>query len=174
MTGTASDIVIRPAEMADAATIHAGLQMIADALDMAARITSSVEDIRIQGFADPPAFHALIAESGKRFAGMSLFFRSFSTWRGQTGAYIQDFVVDPAFRGTNLAERLIAATAREAATLWDARYLRLSVDVDNSRARRFYERAGLGWARSEAIHAAYDDDFQRLARQHVTTGRQPA
>lgn len=161
-------VSIRPAVVTDAATIHAGLLMIAKAVGAEEKIVSTIADIERGGFGDRPAFVALIAESGSDFAGMSVFFRSFSTWRGQSGAYIQDFVVAEAFRGTGLAERLVRATARHVRDLWDARFLRLSVDADNARARRFYEQMGLAWSRSEAIHAAYGPDFDLLANANVT------
>lgn len=156
---------IRFATPDDAETIHLGLKMIETATHQQGKVTSTPDDLRRYGFSDPPSFLTLIAEIDGQFAGMSLFFRSFSTWRGMPGAYIQDFVVVDAFRGKGVAEALLKASAREAKKAFGARYLRLAVDVDNHRARRFYESMGLTWSRSEAIHAAYGAYFQALAAE---------
>ena len=103
--------------------------------------------------------------ASKVFAGMCLFFPSFSTWRGQKGAYIQDIVVDERFRGFGVGVALVRHTAAHVRAEGGT-YLRLSVDAENVSAQHFYERLGLSWSRDEHIHAAYGDAFQMLAGQH--------
>lgn len=162
MRDTPDNLVIRRAGAADAEAIHAGLLRIAEHLDEKDKITSTPEHLRLYGFGPNPAFSVLIAEIDGIFAGMSLYFRSFSTWRGVPGAYIQDFVVDPAFRGKRVGEALLRQTAKDVRAGGGA-YLRLAVDADNHSAQRFYEAMGLGWSKNERIHAAYGDAFQNLA-----------
>jgi ribosomal protein S18 acetylase RimI-like enzyme len=162
MGATLPDLVIRRAVAADAGTIHAGLMMIAEHLDETHYITSTPDDILRHGFGEPPAFQALIAEHGAAFAGMSLWFASFSTWRGRPGAYIQDFVVDKAFRGKGVGEALMQATAR-AVRAEGGSYLRLAVDAENATAQKFYNRAGLEWWPHERVFVAYDEAFERIA-----------
>ena len=122
-------------------------------------------------FADIPPhlpLGPLLPDGEKReaiFAGMCLFFPSFSTWRGQKGAYIQDIVVDERFRGVGVGVALIRHTAAHVRAEGGT-YLRLSVDAENVSAQHFYERLGLSWSRDEHIHAAYGDAFQLLAGQH--------
>ena len=101
-------------------------------------------------------------KSTKIFAGMCLFFPSFSTWRGQRGAYIQDIVVDERFRDRGIGISLLRHTAAHVREQGGT-YLRLSVDAKNVSAQRFYERLGLSWSQEERIHAAYGDAFQLLA-----------
>lgn len=172
MAGAISErlVLTRLATAEDVATIHQGLHLIAGALHLEAKIISTPEDIRKHGFGDHPLFTALIAEVDGAFAGMSLFFASFSTWRGEPGAYIQDFVVAEAYRGQGVAEALLRETAAYAKAEMGARYLRLAVDTDNHRARRFYEGMGLAWSRSEAIHAAYGASFEALAERRPSVG----
>ncbi|WP_436103660.1 N-acetyltransferase family protein [Pararhizobium sp. LjRoot238] len=86
----------------DAKLIHAGLLTIAKYLGSEERVTSTPDDIRRHGFGAQQAFTVLIAEIEGAFAGMCLFFQSFSTWRGQKGAYIQDIVVEERFRGAGV------------------------------------------------------------------------
>lgn len=156
---------IRLAHADDAGAIHAGLLMIAAHLGSEGKVTSTVEDIRRHGFGGQPAFTVLIAEIDSDFAGMVLFFDSFSTWRGQRGAYVQDIVVDQRFRGHGIGVALLRAAAAHVRDAGGA-YLRLSVDAANVQAQKFYTRLGLEWSQEERLHAAYGESFQALAGQH--------
>lgn len=157
-----SGIAIRAAVASDAEAIHAALLGIAEAVGGTGRVRSTVEDIRRHGFGADPAFEALVAETDGGIVGLCLFFRSFSTWRGTCGAYVQDLYVAPVLRGRGVGEALLrrlAATAR--ARGWA--YLRLSVDAENLGARAFYERLGMAWSRQEHIFTATGAAFEALA-----------
>jgi ribosomal protein S18 acetylase RimI-like enzyme len=157
-----SPVGIRLAEPTDAATIHAAIRRIGAHLGTEHRITSTSEDISRFGFGAGARFATLIAEIGDDFAGMCLFFPSFSTWRGVPGAYIQDIFVEERFRGRGVGETLVRATARHVRDEGGG-YLRLSVDSGNEDAKRFYESLGMTWSRDEHIHAAYGEAFAALA-----------
>ncbi|MBP1860611.1 GNAT family N-acetyltransferase [Rhizobium herbae] len=156
---------IRLATSKDAQLIHAGLLTIARHLGSEGKVTSTPEDLRKHGFGAQPAFAVLIAEIGGGFAGMCLFFPSFSTWRGQKGAYVQDIVVEEQFRGAGVGVALLRRTAAHVRAEGGT-YLRLSVDAKNVSAQHFYERMGLAWSEEERIHAAYGDAFEALAGLH--------
>ncbi|WP_341487896.1 GNAT family N-acetyltransferase [Pararhizobium sp. A13] len=156
---------VRLAVAEDAKLIHTGLLTIAKHLGSEERVTSTPDDIRRHGFGAQPAFTGLIAEIDGAFAGMCLFFQSFSTWRGQKGAYIQDIVVEEQFRGAGIGVALLRHTAAHVRASGGA-YLRLSVDARNVSARHFYERMGLAWSEEERIHAVYGDAFETLAGLH--------
>jgi ribosomal protein S18 acetylase RimI-like enzyme len=162
MGGTHPDLIIRRAVADDAEAIHAGLMRIARHLKATGKVTSTPDDLRRHGFGPHPAFHVLIAEIDGAFAGMCLWFDSFSTWRGRPGAYIQDIVVDQAFRGHGIGEALLRKTAKTVSEAGGA-YLRLSVDARNISAQRFYQKMGLDWMIEERIHAIYGQAFEALA-----------
>jgi ribosomal protein S18 acetylase RimI-like enzyme len=154
---------IRSATPDDAHTIHAAILGIAEAVGQVAKVTSTPQDIARHGFGEEPAFGVLIAEMDDVFAGLCLYFPSFSTWYGRPGVYVQDLYVEPAFRGRGVGERLLrrlAAQTRDGGGV----YLRLSVDVENSSAQRFYEKIGLEWSREEKIFAARGEAFLALAK----------
>ena len=157
-----SAIRIRPAVADDAEQIHAGIRRIAEHLGEEDKITSTADDIRRHGFGEEPAFKVLIAEIDGTFAGLCLYFKSFSTWRGTAGAYIQDIVVEPQFRGAGIGQALLRETAR-CVKRHGGSYLRLSVDADNPGAQAFYRNNGLTHREAELIHAAYDEAFEALA-----------
>jgi ribosomal protein S18 acetylase RimI-like enzyme len=155
-------IAIRPATPDDAGAIHAAIRAMGEQLGLADKIESTPADLARAGLARGRAFEGLIAEIDGEFAGMCLFFPSFSTWLGRPGIYVQDLFVEPRFRGRGVGERLIR---RAAALTRDkgAAYLRLAVDTDNLMAQAFYERLGITFRAADRIHAAYGDAFQALA-----------
>lgn len=155
-------VTIRLAEAGDADIIHAGLVAMARAMGEESRITSTAADIRTHGFGENPAFEVLIAEIDDAFAGLCLTFPSFSTWRGERGLYVQDLYVDAAFRGRGIGEKLLSAAARRGRET-GAGYLRLSVDVSNTKAQAFYERIGLVQSRDEQIHMIKGEAFRAFA-----------
>lgn len=156
-----SKITIRPGTVDDVAIIHVALLGLADAVGDTGKIKSTPDDIRTHGFGDQPLFGTLLAEVDGRFAGLSLFFTSFSTWFGKPGVYVQDLYVDPAFRGQGIGERLIGETAQRARAR-GATYMRLSVYADNLAAQGFYERIGMTWSKDEQIFAARNEAFFNL------------
>ena len=164
---TGHALTIRLAEPADARAIHGAIRKIGAHLGTERRITSTPEDISRFGFGADARFATLIAEIGGRFAGMCLFFPSFSTWRGEPGAYIQDIFVEELFRGRGIGEALVRAAAQHVRAQGGA-YLRLSVDAGNESAKRFYESLGMSWSRDEHIHAAYGEAFAALAGPETT------
>ncbi len=156
-----ADIRIRPGEINDVEAIHGAIQAMGRGLDMAGKVTGTVDDYSRFGFRPDAAFGSLIAEVDQEFAGLCLFFPIFSTWRGRPGVFVQDLYVDDRFRGLGIGERLL----REVASWSKARggdYLRLEVDVDNVAAQRLYERLGITWQTKDRAHAAYGETFVAL------------
>lgn len=155
-------VTIRRAERRDAEAIHDLVVELARARESMDKVASSVADIARNGFGDDPAFEALMAEIDGSPVGLCLYFRSYSTWRGQRGIYVQDLVVAKHARGLGVGARLLAA----AAALGKARgcgYLRLSVEADNERAQAFYARHGLSHSEAERIYLLDDMAFDALA-----------
>lgn len=157
-----ADVVVRVATVDDVDEIHRMIVAIADATGAAGKVASTAADLAEHGFGEQPAFTALIAVVGGAPCGLSLFFPSFSTWRGARGVYIQDFYVDPAGRGRGVADVLLAATAARAAAA-GGRYVRLSVAADNHRAQRFYARAGMVFSDDEHIYVLDGQAFATAA-----------
>lgn len=163
---TATRIDIRLGTEADVEHIYAALLDLGEHVGESHKIKSTPADIRRYGFGEKPHFRVLIAEGNGIFAGMCLFFPSFSTWIGRPGVYVQDLIVDRDFRGQGIGERLVREVARmvhaEGAT-----YLRLAVDVENLSAQAFYDRLGMEWVKDDMIRAAYGEAFEALVRQET-------
>lgn len=141
---------------------------LAKATGLREKVTSKPEDFRRFGSRGQPAFQALIAELDGEAVGLSLFFYSFSSWRGELGVYVQDLYVSDRMRGTGLGRRLIGETARLARKR-GATYLRLSVGRANTAAQAFYRTIGLAPSEDECIYQAIGPAFEKLTQKSETT-----
>jgi ribosomal protein S18 acetylase RimI-like enzyme len=157
---------IRLATEADVGKLHAMIIELAKATGLREKVTSKPEDFHRYGSRGQPAFQALIAEQGGEPVGMSLFFYSFSSWRGELGVYVQDLYVSGKVRGTGLGRRLIGETARLAKKR-GATYLRLSVGKANTAAQAFYRSVGLALSDDECIYQALGPAFEQLMPKDV-------
>ena len=159
---TSDAMLIRAAEPRDLEHIHGSLIGLARHIHEEHKMKSTAADLRLALFGVDPPLQGLVAEIDSTYAGMSLFFPSYSTWFGRTGVYVQDIFVEPHFRGQHVGERLlqhIAALTRSRG----GTYMRLAVDTQNFSAMRFYTRLGIVQSDTEQIHAAYGDAFEALA-----------
>ena len=155
-------LLIRAATAADVATIHASILALGRFVGEERKITSKPADLAAHMFGDDPAITGLIAEIAGEYAGMCLYFRSFSTWLGRPGVYVQDLWVEELLRGAGVGEALLqrcAALTRAAG----GTYMRLAVDVRNFGAQKFYSRLGIARYDDDQLRAAYGDAFQALA-----------
>lgn len=162
LPATLATMHIRPATIDDASAIHEMVRAIAAETRLDHTVLSTPADIATYGFGPQPEFQVLIADDDGTPAGMCLFFRSFSTWRGTIGAYIQDLFVHPEHRGSGLAAALLASTAAQVVDEGGT-YLRLSVDADNVRGQRFYAKQGMRWSDDERIFQIDGADFIEIA-----------
>lgn len=156
-------LIVRPASIDHVDAMFASLLGIARHVREEHKVRSTRDDLEAALFGQRPAtLEGVVAEIDEQYAGMCLFFRSYSTWLGKPGVYVQDLWVEEAARGKRVGERLlqhVAAFTRMRGGV----YMRLSVDTQNVSAMRFYERLGLEHSDTEQVHAAYDDAFQALA-----------
>lgn len=155
-------ITIRPATPADAPALQKMLHELADGLGQGPDITSTAENLAAIGLSQVPGFHAHIAfDENEQAIGMVFFFAEYSTWRGEPGVYIQDLYVNSNQRGSGLGVRLLKAAATTGQQ-WQAKHLRLAVDYDNPRGRKFYQRVGFKEQSQYCITQLTGADFQQL------------
>lgn len=157
----ADKVEIRAAVESDAAVMHALLTELAEATRVRDKLISSADDLRRHGFSEAPKYEALLAEQDGEIVGMTLFFYTFSSWRGAPGVYVQDIVVRKSARGRGIGRRLLLETAKQAGRQ-GATHLRLAVEHDNADAARFYDRLGLKPCDSERMFEADGAAFERL------------
>ncbi|MGB7448859.1 MAG: GNAT family N-acetyltransferase [Ornithinimicrobium sp.] len=107
--------MIRPATEADVPVL---LELVAELAQYEREpeaATGTREDYLAALFpagADPAVF-AFVAEVDGTVAGMAIWFRTFSTWTGRHGIWLEDLYVRPAHRGQGLGADLMAELAQE-------------------------------------------------------------
>ncbi|MCU4183950.1 GNAT family N-acetyltransferase [Acidiferrimicrobium sp. IK] len=105
---------VRNATEDDLDEICAMVKELADFEESGDEVDLDPEDLRRHVFGPDPAAHVLIAHPAGdpgTVAGMALWFRTYSTWVGRPGVWLEDLFVRPAHRRAGLARELLDALA---------------------------------------------------------------
>jgi GNAT superfamily N-acetyltransferase len=142
-------VKIRMAQPGDEAELTAMVRELAEFEHAADQCTLTQELLTTALFGDSPTVRAHLAEVDGKPAGCALWYRTFSTWDGVAGLYLEDLFVRPEFRRHGLARRLLATLAGECSA---AGYTRLEWAVLdwNVNAIALYDSVG-GHPKSEWI-----------------------
>jgi GNAT superfamily N-acetyltransferase len=106
-------VTIRTARPGDETELAAMVHELAAFEDATDQCTLTPELLTAALFGTSPTAWAHVAEVDGEPAGCALWYRTFSTWDGVAGIYLEDLFVRPAFRRHGLARRLLATLARE-------------------------------------------------------------
>ena len=143
------DLHIRFAVAADVGLILEFIRGLADYEKLAHEVVADEDGLSRSLFGAPPVAEVLIAELRGEPAGFALFFRSFSTFLGKPGIYLEDLFVKPEHRGQGIGRELLGCLARIAKQR-DCGRLEWSVLDWNEPAIRFYRSLGAraleGWS----------------------------
>jgi GNAT superfamily N-acetyltransferase len=155
--------IVRPAEPTDVAAIFAQVRELAEYEQLSDDVTSSPDMLRDALFGESPRVFCDVAEApGDAMAGFSLWFYSFSTFRGRHGIYLEDLFVRPKYRGKGYGRALLARAAKRCVAENLAR-LEWSVLDWNEPAIGFYQAQGAqmmdGWTQCRLS----DEALWRLA-----------
>ena len=141
-------MTIRPAERRDCQTICDLIYELAVYERLAEKAVATARDIERDLFCKNPVIRVLIAEDEDRALGFALFFRSYSTFLGRPGIYLEDLFVHETDRGRGVGKALLSAVAQVAAEEGAGR-LEWSVLDWNETAIGFYKKLGAelmdGW-----------------------------
>ena len=153
----------RLAQREDAAIIQQLLLELAASLGESDIYRGNQAALERHGFGEYPCFEVLLAFQEGQPVGLCLYFREFSTWRGEPGVYVQDLYVQADLRGQSVGRSLLHRVASRSETLWQCQYLRPSVHDNNHHARFFYQRLGLVSDSGTDIMKLSGAAFQNLA-----------
>ena len=165
-TATPNPFIIRPARESDIAALMAMIRELAEYERLADAVVASEADLHRALFGDSPAAEAIIAESAGGAAGFALFFRTYSTFVGRPGLWLEDLFVRPAFRrcgiGRALFQRLVALAAER-----DYGRMEWSVLDWNEPAIQFYLSLGAKPNDEWTTYRMTPGAFGRLANGNV-------
>lgn len=141
---------VRRAEPGDVAAMHAMVVELAGYERSPESVEATVGDLHaaLFGGGEQQVAHAHVAEVGVRagaggwqVVGMAVWFRTYSTWTGRGGIWLEDLYVRPDHRGLGVGSSLLAELA---ATCVRAGHRRLEWTVLdwNTSAQRVYRSVG--------------------------------
>jgi GNAT superfamily N-acetyltransferase len=105
--------VIRRVRPGDEAELAAMVHELAEFEKSASQCTLTEARLTTALFSDVPTAWAHIVEVDDRAAACAIWYRTFSTWEGVAGVYLEDLFVRSDFRRRGLARKLLAVLARE-------------------------------------------------------------
>jgi GNAT superfamily N-acetyltransferase len=151
--------MIREATVEDAADIVRLIRALAAYEREPDAVANTPELVERWLFGEDSVASALVAESDGQVVGVAVWYRSYSTWTGLPGLYLEDLFVDPEQRGSGYGRRLLEALARIAVERGYARFEWVVLDW-NTPAIEFYEALG---ARPMQEWTTYRVDGEQLA-----------
>lgn len=139
---------VRPANPPDVDRIDALVRELAVYEREPDAVEATPADFAAAFFGENPLVHCLVAEATRDdgrtdIVGMAVWFRTFSTWRGRHGIWLEDLFVQPDSRGLGIGRALLEALAAECVTRGYAR-LEWAVLDWNEPAHDFYRSLGAG------------------------------
>jgi GNAT superfamily N-acetyltransferase len=162
--------MIRSAVVGDVPVILAMIRELAEYEECLHEVRATEEQLREALFGVRPAVFAHVAEaepgsgsgSGSgELVGFSMWFLSYSTWRGAHGIYLEDLYVRPGARGGGYGRALLAELAR---ICGERGYERLEWSVLrwNAPAIGFYEALGARPQEEWSVYRLTDGALARL------------
>ena len=155
---------VRVATPGDVALVHGLMRGLAVYEKLEHALVSTEADLAEALFGAHPACEAIVAEIDGKPVGFALFFRTYSTFVGKPGLYLEDLFVVPEARGKGAGKALLA---RLAAITVERGYARLEWAVLdwNEPAIGFYKSLGAVPMDEWTVHRMSGAALQELARQ---------
>lgn len=109
-------------------------------------------------------FYGFVAVASGHLVGMAMYYKTFSSWTGRPGIFIQDLYVTPAHRGRNIGKQLIKELA---IFCQENNFTRIDWWVLdwNKNAIEFYSSLGATVLSGWLIHRFTDAEIKRLASE---------
>lgn len=101
--------MIRPATPEDVPVIMQLIRELAEYEKAPHEVTNTEEQLLADGFGENPVFGAFLAEIDGKVVGMLLYYTRYSTWKAKR-LYVEDIIVQEAFRGNGIGKKLLDTT----------------------------------------------------------------
>ena len=133
--------MIRPATVQDVPIILALIVELAAYEKEPDAVVATVEDLHEALFGPDPSAACHVALHDGAVVGFALWYRTFSTWQGKPGLWLEDLFVRPEARGTGLGRALLVELAGIAVARGWSRFEWWVLDW-NTPAHGFYRSLG--------------------------------
>jgi GNAT superfamily N-acetyltransferase len=132
---------LRDAKIGDVGIVLHFIKQLAVYEKLAHEVEATEESLARWMFGPEAVAEAILAETPHGPVGFALFYRSFSTFMGRPGFYLEDLFVDEVARGLGIGKALIAEGAKRAVERGCGKYHWQVLDW-NQPARDFYAAMG--------------------------------
>jgi GNAT superfamily N-acetyltransferase len=158
-----SDFKIRQAEVADVADILTLIRELALYENLLDAVVATEELLKetLFGINSPAEVQLAYAEDG--ILGFALYFRTFSTFLGRPGIYLEDLYVRESARGRGLGEALLRQLANRTLEIGGGR-LEWAVLNWNEPAIGFYKKMGAAPLDEWTTYRVTGENLQELAK----------
>lgn len=113
-------------------------------------------------FSDGACVEGIVVFDDGKMIAYALFYKSFASFRGQRGVYLEDIFIDSNYRGRGVGEAMLKTIAQTAK--WQgAERIDFQVLDWNALAIGFYEKLGAVSNRDESHFRFSDEAFEKLA-----------
>ena len=157
-----SDLVIRPATVADVPIILELIRELAMYERAPTEVTATEEELVDVLFGPRPAAEVLLAFEEETPVGFAVFFHNFSTWLGRPGLYLEDLFVRPEQRGKGYGRALLVRLAKIAHERGCGRMEWAVLDW-NEPAIQFYKKLGAAPLDEWTVFRLTRDGIAKLA-----------
>ena len=121
----------------------------------------SEEKLSAVMFEDEAYVHGIVALDAGEMVAYALFYKSFASFRGQSGIYLEDIFIDSGYRGMGVGEAMLKKIA-QMAKAEGAERIDFQVMDWNAPAISFYEKLGAVSNQNESHFKFSDDAFEAL------------
>jgi len=163
-TRTSELAIVRPLTEADLPRFLDLIDALADYEKLERPSAEARARLVAHALADPPRFHALLAERAGRAVGYAIFFETYSTFLALPTLYIEDIFVLEEERRRGIGQAMMRELAREALRRGCGR-MEWQVLTWNQPAISFYERCGAKRMSAWHTYRLEADQFSALAGQ---------
>ena len=136
-----SQFTIKPAVEADVPALLTLIRELAEFERLLHEVKATADDLHAAMFGERPVAAALLARAGDEVVGYAIYYRTFSTFVGRPGIYLEDLYVRPPFRSRGLGRAMLEALAAVSVELGGGRLEWAALDW-NENALRFYRSLG--------------------------------
>lgn len=156
------DIEIRHCTPSDIPSIVRLMRDFAEFENLGVFFEATEERLHRAMFGDRSFVEGMIAADGERAFGYALFYPFFSSFRGQTGFFLEDIYIHEDYRQHGIGQAMVRAIAALAAERGHERMDFMVLDW-NTPASNFYVKLGAVRDDDERHFKFIDDAFRNLA-----------
>jgi GNAT superfamily N-acetyltransferase len=132
---------INSAEAGDVPLLLALIRELAEFEQLAQELEVTADSLQTALFGPDPVARALVARMNGEPAGYAVFYRTFSTFVGRPGIFLDDLFIRPRFRKLGIGRALLTHVAEIGAQLGGGRFEWITLRW-NENAFRFYRSIG--------------------------------